>query len=97
MYKPGATFRDKNLIKRLHAQGKSQQHMSAVTRVKPEHVAAIIKQIDAGTLRLSGSEAAKKPPPVAEKAAPAKAGQSSKPSKKAEQALAEAGATDSKD
>lgn len=55
--KAGASFGDKNRIRALHGKGYSLEQISALTRVRPQHVEKIIEQIKAGTLRVSGSQA----------------------------------------
>jgi hypothetical protein len=51
MMKAGATFRDKNRIKKLHANGMHIDNISSLTRVRPEHCKAIVDQIQAGKLK----------------------------------------------
>ena len=53
MFKAGSTFRDKNKIRLMHKRGMSADLISQTIRVKPEHVEAVIKQVDAGTLKRS--------------------------------------------
>ena len=56
MFKAGATFRDKNRIRKLYRKGMNADDISNITRVQPKHVAAIIKQIQSGTLHVSAAE-----------------------------------------
>lgn len=56
MFKAGATFRDKNRIRKLFRKGMTSGEISGITRIRPEHVAAIIKQIKSGTLHVSAAE-----------------------------------------
>lgn len=56
MFKAGATFRDKNRIREMKQKNFSAEQISQVTRVKIEHVKAILKQIEAGTLHVSRAE-----------------------------------------
>lgn len=54
MMKAGATWRDKNRIKKMHlSQQYTPEQISALTFVKLKHVVAIIKQVEAGTLRVT--------------------------------------------
>lgn len=56
MYKAGATFRDKNRIRKLYAGGLEAQQISDITRIRLPHTEAIIEQIKAGTLHISAGE-----------------------------------------
>lgn len=56
MYKAGATFRDKNRIRKLYAAGMDIQQLSDITRIRVPHVKAIVAQIEAGTLHISAGE-----------------------------------------
>jgi hypothetical protein len=54
--KAGASNHDKVRIRKMHnSLGYSPEQISALTRVRPKHVAAIIKQINAGTLKVGGT------------------------------------------
>jgi hypothetical protein len=53
--KAGATNHDKSRIRKLLNTGYTPEQISALTRVRPSHVAAITKQIQAGTLKIGGS------------------------------------------
>lgn len=55
MYKVGATFRDKNKVRELHQQGRTPEQITQLTRISPAHVKAILDQVKAGTLHMSGA------------------------------------------
>ena len=55
MFKAGATYRDKNRIRKLHKQGMPGERISQLTQIRPEHVAAITAQVDAGSLSLNAA------------------------------------------
>jgi hypothetical protein len=59
MYKSGANYRDKIRIVELYndeEKPKSVEEISALTKVKPEHVQAIIEQVDDGNMTLAAPQ-----------------------------------------
>jgi hypothetical protein len=59
MYKSGANYRDKIRIVELYndeEKPKSVEEISALTKVKPEHVQAIIEQVDDGNMTLAARQ-----------------------------------------
>jgi hypothetical protein len=56
MFKAGANFKDKNRIRKMLQQGWPQDRIVQVTRILPEHVAAIALQVEKGTLHVTRGE-----------------------------------------
>jgi len=57
MMKAGASYRDKGRIRKMYLSNEyTLPQISALVSVKLEHVQAIVRQVDAGTLRLSGAK-----------------------------------------
>lgn len=54
MFKAGASFHDKNSVKKYLVEGMSPDQISQITRLRIEHVRAIIDQIKSGKLKLKG-------------------------------------------
>lgn len=55
MMKAGASYRDKNRIKKFYNSGmENVEHLSSLTRIRPEHVKKIIAQLKKGKLKTRG-------------------------------------------
>lgn len=57
MFKAGASFHDKYMIGQHLKAGRTPDQISALTSVRVDHVNAVIKQIQDGTLKLRGKAA----------------------------------------